>query len=265
VPPPPGARPTGLQAAIISFSVRYRGVVIALGCLLLALGLASLLGAKYDVFPEFAPPVVSIQTEAPGLTPEQVEMLVTTPIETQVNGLPGIRRLASTSIQGLSLINITFDAATDIYRDRQVVAERLAVAARQLPQGVSAPAMTPLLSATGMVLVFGLTSSSRSLMELKSLAQWTLRPRLLSVAGVASVAVFGRDTRSLQIQVRPRQLARYGLSMSDVLAAARQATAVRGAGFIDTATQRIVLQSEGQAVTASRLARTSSLHMERRG
>lgn len=256
MPSPPGARPTGLQAAIITFSVRYRGVVIALGCLLLALGLASLLGAKYDVFPEFAPPVVSIQTEAPGLTPEQVEMLVTTPIETQVNGLPGIRRLASTSIQGLSLINVTFDAATDIYRDRQVVAERLAVAAQQLPQGVSAPAMTPLISATGMVLVFGLTSSSRSLMELKSVAEWTLRPRLLTVPGVASVAVFGRDTRSLQIQVRPRQLARYGLSMSDVLAAARQATAVRGAGFIDTATQRIVLQSEGQAVTASQLART---------
>ncbi len=256
MPPPPGARPTGLQAAIISFSVRYRGVVIALGCLLLALGLASLLGAKYDVFPEFAPPLVSIQTEAPGLTPEQVEMLVTTPIETQVNGLPGIRRLASTSIQGLSLINVTFDAATDIYRDRQVVAERLAVAAQRLPQGVSAPAMTPLISATGMVLVFGLTSSSRSLMELKSLAEWTLRPRLLTVPGVASVAVFGRDTRSLQIQVRPRQLARYGLGMSDVLAAARQATAVRGAGFIDTATQRIVLQSEGQAVTAARLART---------
>jgi CzcA family heavy metal efflux pump len=256
VPPPPGARPTGLQAAIISFSVRYRGVVIALGALLLALGLASLLGAKYDVFPEFAPPVVSVQTEAPGLTPEQVEMLVTTPIETQVNGLPGIRRLASTSIQGLSLINITFDPATDIYRDRQVVAERLAVAAQQLPQGVSAPAMTPLISATGMVLVFGLTSSSRSLMELKSLAEWTLRPRLLTVPGVASVAVFGRDTPSLQIQVRPRQLARYGLSMSDVLAAARQATAVRGAGFIDTATQRIVLQSEGQAATPSRLART---------
>lgn len=256
MPPPPGAQPTGLQAAIIAFSVRYRGAVIALGCLLLALGLASLLGAKYDVFPEFAPPVVSIQTEAPGLTPEQVEMLVTTPIETEVNGLPGIRRLTSTSIQGLSLIDLTFDAATDVYRDRQVVAERLAVAAQQLPQGVSAPAMTPLISATGMVLVFGLTSSTRSLMELKTAAEWTLRPRLLAVPGVASVAVFGRDTRSLQIQVRPRQLARYGLGMNDVLAAARKATAVRGAGFIDTATQRIVFQSEGQSVTAAQLART---------
>jgi CzcA family heavy metal efflux pump len=256
VPPPPGARPAGLQAAIIAFSVRYRGAVISLGCLLLVYGIASLLGAKYDVFPEFAPPVVSIQTEAPGLTPEQVEMLVTTPIETQVNGLPGIQRLTSTSIQGLSLIDISFDPATDVYRDRQVVAERLAVAAQQLPQGVGAPAMEPLISATGMVLVFGLTSTTRSLSALKALAEWTLRPRLLAVPGVASVPVYGRDTRSVQVQVRPQQLARYGLGMNDVLAAARKATAIRGAGFIDTATQRIVFQSEGQSLTAAQLART---------
>jgi CzcA family heavy metal efflux pump len=181
---------------------------------------------------------------------------VTTPIETQVNGVPGIQRLTSTSIQGLSLIDISFDPATDIYRDRQVVAERLAVAAQQLPQGVGAPAMEPLISATGMVLVFGLTSSTRSLMDLKTVAEWTLGPRLLAVPGVASVPVYGRDTRSLQIEVRPRQLARYALGMNDVLAAARKATAVRGAGFIDTATQRIVFQSEGQSVTASQLART---------
>jgi CzcA family heavy metal efflux pump len=236
--------------------VRYRGAVIALGCLLLAYGIASLLGAKYDAFPEFAPPTVSIQAEATGLTAEQVEMLVTTPIETQVNGVPGIQRLTSASIQGLSLIDIYFDPSSDIYRDRQVVAERLAIAAQQLPQGVSAPAMTPLTTSTGMVLVFGLTSKTRSLMDLKTVAEWALRPRLLAVPGVASVSIFGRDTRSLQIQVRPQQLARYGLGINDVLAAARKATAVRGAGFIDTATQRIVFQSEGQSVTASQLAST---------
>ena len=249
-------RARGLQAAIIAFSVRYRGVVIALGCVLLAWEVVSLPGVKYDVFPDFAPPQISIQTEAPGLTPEQVEMLVTTPIETQVNGVPGVQRLTSSSIQGLSEVNIFFDPATDIYRDRQVVAEQIAVAAQQLPQGVGAPAMTPLTSATGTVLVVGLTSPTRSLMELETVAQWTLRPRLLAVAGVAGVSVFGRDTRSLQIQVRPQQLARYGLGMNDVLAAARKATAVRGAGFIDTATQRIVLQSEGQSVTAPQLADT---------
>lgn len=253
---PPGARAAGLQGAIIAFSIRYRGVVIALGALLLAYGIVSLLGAEYDVFPEFAPPTVSIQTEAPGLTPEQVEMLVTTPIETQVNGVPGIQRLTSTSIQGLSLINVYFDPETDIYRDRQVVAERLAVAAQQLPQGVKAPAMTPLTTSTGLVLVFGLTSKTHTLMELKSIAEWTLQPRLLAVPGVASVSIFGRDTRSLQIQVRPAQLARYGLGMNDVLAAAQKATAVRGAGFIDTANQRIVFRTEGQSLTPSELAQT---------
>ncbi|MDE2450379.1 MAG: efflux RND transporter permease subunit [Gammaproteobacteria bacterium] len=256
MPPPPGAQPTGLQAAIIAFCVRHRAAVIALGCLLLAFGLASLLGAKYDVFPEFAPPTISIQTEAAGLTPEQVEMLVTTPIETQVNGVPGIQRLTSSSLQGISVVNISFDPASDIYRDRQVVAERLAVAAQQLPQGVGAPNMTPLTSTTGTVLVVGLTSKTRSLMDLKAVAQWTLRPRLLAVPGVSDVSIFGRDTPSIQIQVRPQQLARYGLGMNDVLAAARKATAVRGAGFIDTGTQRIVFQSEGQSVTAAQLAST---------
>lgn len=248
--------PSGLQAAIIAFSIRFRGVVIALAVLLLGFGVYTLIGAKYDVFPEFAPPQVSIRTEAPGLTPEQVEMLVTTPIETQINGVPGILKLVSTSIQGLSLISVAFDAASNIYLDRQVVAERLAVAAQQLPQGVKAPTITPLTSSTGTALVAGLTSDTRSLMALKTVAQWTLRPRLLAVPGVASVAVFGRDTRSLQIQVRPDQLVRYHLGMNEVLAAAQKATGVRGVGFIDTANQRIVLQSEGQSLTPSQIART---------
>ncbi|TBR71310.1 MAG: efflux RND transporter permease subunit, partial [Nevskiaceae bacterium] len=251
-----GPRPSGLQAAIIAFSIRFRGVVIALGCLLLGYGVFSLLGAKYDVFPEFAPPQVSIQTEAAGLTPEQVEMLVTTPIETQINGVPGIQKLISTSIQGLSIVNVFFDPASNIYLDRQVVAERLAVAAQQLPQGVKAPAMTPLTSSTGIVLVAGLTSGTRTLMDLKTAAEWTLRPRLLAVPGVANVSVFGSDTRSLQIQVRPDHLARYQLGMNDVLAAAQKATGVRGAGFIDTANQRIVFQTEGQSLTPDQLART---------
>ncbi len=256
MPPSGGAFPSGLQAAVIAFSIRFRGVVITLACLLLGYGVFSLFGAKYDVFPEFAPPQVSIQTEAPGLTPEQVEMLVTTPIETQINGVPGIQKLISTSIQGLSVVNVFFDSASNIYLDRQVVAERLAVAAQQLPQGVKAPAMTPLISSTGRVVVAGLTSATHSLMELKTVAEWSIRPRLLAVPGVGNISVFGSDTRSLQIQVRPDQLARYRLGMNDVLAAAQKATGVRGAGFIDTANQRIVFQSEGQSLTPHQLART---------
>jgi CzcA family heavy metal efflux pump len=251
-----GARPTGLQAAIIGFSIRFHGVVIALGCLLLGYGAFSLLNAKYDVFPEFAPPQVSIQTEAPGLTPEQVEMLVTTPIETEINGVPGIQKLASTSIQGLSVVTVFFSNKSNIYLDRQVVAERLAVAAQELPQGVRAPAMTPLISSTGLILVAGMTSKTRSLMDLKTVAERTIRPRLLAVPGVANISVFGRDSRSLQIQIRPDRLIQYHLGMNEVLAAARKATGVRGAGFIDTANQRIVFQSEGQSPTPAQLAQT---------
>ena len=116
--------------------------------------------------------------------------------------------------------------------------------------------MTPLTSSTGLILVAGLTSKTRSLMDLKTLAEWTIRPRLLAVPGVANISVFGRDSRSLQIQVRPDRLIRYRLGMNEILAPAQKATGVRGAGFIDTANQRVVLQSEGQSLTPEQLART---------
>jgi Cu/Ag efflux pump CusA len=247
---------SGPQAAIIRFALRFRGVVIALACVLLAYGVYALARAKYDVFPEFAPPQVGIQTEAAGLTPEQVEVLVTRPIENAINGVPGVQTLRSTSIQGVSVITVFFDPASDIYRNRQVVAERLAVAAQQLPQGVQAPSMTPLTSSTSTVLVAGLTSETRSLMDLRTIADWTVRPRLLAVPGVANVTVFGGDTRSIQIQVHPDQLIRYNVTLNDVLTVARRATGIRGAGFIDTKNQRIVFQTEGQSLTTNDIART---------
>src|SRR5260370_31618466 len=166
---------SGLQAAIIRFAIRFRGIVIALACILLAYGIYALGRAKYDVFPEFATPQVGIQTEAAGLTPEQVEILVTRPIENAINGVPGVRTLRSTSIQGLSVVTVFFDPSSDIYRDRQVVAERLAVAAQQLPQGVQPPAMTPLTSSTSVVLVAGLSSQTRSLMDLRTISARSVR------------------------------------------------------------------------------------------
>jgi len=247
---------SGPQAAFIGFAIRFRGIILALSCVLLAYGLYSLSRAKYDVFPEFAPPQVGIQTEAVGLTPEQVEILVTRPIETAINGIPGVQTLRSTSIQGLSVVTVFFDPSSDIYRDRQVVAERLAVAGQQLPAGVQPPAITPLTSSTSTVLVAGLTSDTRTLMQLCTIADWTVRLRLLAVPGVANVSVFGGDVRSIQIQVHPDQLIRYDLSLNDVLTAARKATGVRGAGFIDTKNQRVVFQTEGQSLTPAAIART---------
>lgn len=245
---------SGPQAAIIGLAIRFRGIVIALALVLLAYGLYALGHAPYDVFPEFAPPQVAIQTEAPGLTPEQVEALVTRPVETAVNGVNGVTALRSSSIQGLSVVIAFFDPASDIYRDRQIVAEQLAVAAQRLPATVLPPAMTPLTSSTGIVLVAGLTSATRSLMDVRTAADWTVR--LLAVPGVADVAVFGGDVRSIQIQLHPDRLIQYGLSLDDVLAAARRATGVRGAGFLDTPNQRILFQTKSQSADASDIART---------
>ena len=240
--------------AIVRFSLRFRGIVIAATTLFVVYGAYRLTQSKYDVFPEFAPPTVSIQTEAPGLAPEQVELLVTQPIENAINGIPGIEALRSGSIQGLSVITVAFQPGTDIYRDRQLVAERTGSVSTQLPQGVAAPVITPLTSSTSVIDVIGLTSSSRSLMDIRTIADWSVRQRLLAVPGVAKVAVFGGEVRQLQIQLSPAKLVRYGLSIGDVLDAARQATGIRGAGFIDTPNQRLVISTEGQSVTADQLA-----------
>lgn len=255
-----GSGRSGPQAALVAFAVRFRGIVLALSIALLGYGLFAIGEAKYGVFPEFAPPQVTIQTEAPGLSPEHVEILVTQPIETSINGLAGVESLRSSSIQGLSVVTVVFQPRSDIYRARQLVTERLAVVAARLPQGVQPPSMTPLTPLAGTVLVIGLTSDQRSLMDLRTIADWTVARRLLAVQGVAQVSTYGKDVRSLQVQVRPDDLIRFRVGLNDVLAAARKATGVRGAGFIDTANQRITLQTQGQSLTPEQLARTVLLH-----
>ena len=238
---------------LLELSIRLRGVVIALACVVVGYGLYVAAHAKLDVFPEFAPPQVVIQTEAPGLSPEEVEALVTRPVENAVNGAGDLASIRSQSIQGLSVVTTVFRDGTDIFRARQMVSERLVEAAGQIPQGVGAPTMAPLTSATSVILVLGLTSEQRSPMELRTFADWTLRPRLLGVPGVAKAAIFGGEVRQLQVQVRPERLLAYDLALDDVRAATRRSTGVRGAGFVDTNTQRIVLRTEGQSLTPEEL------------
>src|SRR5260370_33504853 len=173
--------------AIVRFSIRFRGIVIALACALLGYGIFSLFGASYDAFPDLAPPQVSVQTEAPGLSPEQVEVLVTQPIENSINGATGIGSLRSKSIQGLSDITVVFRAGTDIYRDRQLVAERLSAMAKQLPTGVQPPLMTPLTSSTAWGMGVDFTSDKQSLMDVRPVADWTIKPHILAVSRVAGV------------------------------------------------------------------------------
>ena len=239
--------------AIVAFSLRFRGIVIALACLAFGYGVYSAINAKLGVFPEFAPPQTMIQTEAPGLATEQVEALITQPIENVLLGLNDVAVIRSQSIQGLSAITVFFREGTDIYRDRQLVSERLLEVASQMPAGVSAPVMVPLTPATAWFLTVGLTSKKLQPMDVWSFAYWTMRPRLLAVPGVAKVEIYGGGVRQLQIQVQPRRLLAYGLSISQVIAAARRSTGVEGAGFVENANQRIVIRTEGQSITPGQL------------
>jgi CzcA family heavy metal efflux pump len=235
--------------ALVQFSLRFRGVVVALACITLGYGIYVAYHARLDVFPDFVQPQVMVQTEAPGLSPEQVELLVTRPVEAAINGLVGLESMRSESIQGLSIITVVFEEGTDIFIERQMLGEKLGQIAGQMPLGVKAPRMTPLTSATMDLLKIGLVSDKLSPMALRTFADWTLKQRLLAVPGVAKCSAFGGEVRQLQIQVQPDRLMAYDLSLSDVLNAARLSTGVLGAGYIESENQRVIIQTEGQALT----------------
>jgi CzcA family heavy metal efflux pump len=241
--------------ALVAWSLRYRFIVVVLAAILLVVGIWAAAHARLDVFPEFAPPFVVIQTEAPGLAPSDVEQLVTLPIEYAINGVPRLTVLRSQSIQGLSVVAAFFQDGTDIYRARQQVSERLGELAGVLPQEAKAPRLAPLTSSTGRLLAVGFTSRTRTPMELRDRAQWLVRPRLL-MPGVAQVTIFGGEVRQFQVQVDADALAARHLTMTDVLDAARQATGLRGAGFLENDRQRINVRSEGQVKSAVELGET---------
>src|SRR5579871_958253 len=250
-----------MLTAIVRWSLRHRGVVVALACLLLAYGVYTLNQAKYDVFPEFSPPEVVIPTETPGLAPEQVELLVTQPIENAVNGVPGVQSVRSASIQGLSVVTVLFNSDTNVYLDRQVVAERLSTLSGSLPAGIR-PSIAPLTTSTSTVMVVGLTSGTQSLMQVRTVADWTMKLRLLAVPGVSKIAIFGGYEKQYQIQINPRELIQHDIGLDQVLTAAEQATGIRGAGFISTGNQRLILQAEGQATATDDLAGTVVLQRQ---
>ena len=242
-------------AFIVRQSIRYPGVVVALALTVILYGLYVLGRANLDVFPEFSPSQVVIQTEAPGLSAELVERQVTQPIENAVAGTSGVEAVRSQSIPGLSVVTVVFRDGSDVFRNRQVVGERLTMLANRLPRDVAQPSMTPLTSSASTVLGVGLTSKSRSLMEVRSLVDWTVRPHLMAVEGVADVNVFGGEVRQWQVQVEPEKLMRYGLALEDVVQAARRATGVVSAGFLKTPNQHIFVNAEGQPASADELAR----------
>jgi CzcA family heavy metal efflux pump len=250
-----------MMRALVALCVRYCGAVTTLTLVALVLGSWHALRSPLDVFPEFVPSQVDIQTEAPGFAPQQVEELVTKQVENAVNGAAGLATLRSESIPGLSVVTITFADGIDVHVARQGISERLSELGSTLPAGVGTPKLSPLVSSTMDLLKIGLVSDKADAYTLRDNADWVIKPRLLAVPGVAHVIVFGGDIRQIQILPDTRKLAAFNITLSEVADAARAALSLRGAGFIDIAAQRVLIQSPtpepdikaiGQAVVTER-------------
>src|ERR1700737_3388859 len=185
-----------MLAAVVRASLRNPRIVTALACLIAALGFAALVAARFDVFPDFAPPHVRVQTEAPGLDATQVEALVTRPLEGLLAGTENVKTVRSTSSQGLSAIQVVFNRGGDPYRQRQVVKERLAEFPSLLPEGVRAPLLSPLSSSMEYLVHFGYTSDRLSPLELRDVVQWIVNPKILAGPGGAQAQIFGGAVRA---------------------------------------------------------------------
>ncbi len=206
---------------IISFSLHNRPVILFFSVLLIIVGMWTASKMEVDVFPDLNAPTVVVMTEAQGMASEEVERLVTFPIETAVNGATDVRRVRSSSTTGFSVVWVEFEWGTDIYRDRQIVSEKLATIGDALPSGVGQPTLGPQSSILGEVMFIGLTADSTSLGDLRTLADWTIRPQLLSTGGVAQVTVMGGDLMEYQIRLHPERMRHYGVTLTQVMDATR--------------------------------------------
>ena len=217
---------------IIRFSLDNRLTVLIVTALAFIGGLLALMRMEIDIFPDLNAPTVVVMTEAPGLAPEEVEKVVSYPIETAVNGSTGVRRVRSTSTTGFSVVWVEFDWGTDIYTARQIVSERLDAAAESLPEGVDKPVMGPQSSILGEIMIIGLRSDSTSLLELRRLAETAIRPRLLALGGVSQVSVIGGDAPEYQIKINPDKMRLFGVSLDEVLAATDGFNSNAGGGVL---------------------------------
>ena len=239
---------------LVDLCVRFAGTIATLTLVALALGIWATQSAPLDVFPEFVPSTVDIQTEAPGFTAQQVEQLVTKPIENAVNGSPGLATIRSESIPGLSVITVQFADKIDLYNARQGIAEHLSELGSALPLGVDTPRLSPLTSSTMDLLKIGLVSDKLTPFELRDQADWVMKPALLAVPGVAHVLVFGGAVREIHIEPDLKRMTSYGFTLTELADAARAALALKGAGFVDLAHQRILIQTPVAAPDPSAIA-----------
>lgn len=240
---------------IVSWSVQYRAATAFLALLALIVGVWAGRQLPLDVFPEFVPVQVEIQTEAPGFSPEQVEQLVTRPIEAAVNGAPDLAAMRSESVPGLSIVTLSFSDNAEAHIARQGIAERVNALGTSLPAGAGTPALSPLASSTRDLLKIGLVSDKADAYELRDRADWVLKPLLLAVPGVARVTAYGGAVRQIQIQPDMAKLAAFNFSLTELADAARGALALRGAGFIDLKSQRVLIQTPTPAPDLSLIGR----------
>src|SRR5499433_781456 len=237
---------------IIQWSIKNRLIVIIGAAVLLVYGGIVATRAPVDVFPDLTAPTVTILTESHGMAPEEVESLVSLPIEASMNGTAGVFRVRSNSAAGISIVFVEFNLGTDIYRARQLVTEKLAQV--RLPAGIRPPVLGPIASTMGEIMLISMNAKTTSAMDLRSMADWVVRPRLLGVPGVAQVMIIGGQTKQFQVLVDPAKLRDYGLTLAQVTNAVAGANVNASGGFLERPTEEYMIRARGRINSLEDLA-----------
>lgn len=239
--------------SLVKWSIAQRWLIVIASILISLWGLWVVTHMPLDVFPSFAPPQVEIQTEAPGLAPEEVESLVTRPIESAINGTPGVETVRSSSAVGISVVKVIFSWDTEIYRARQLITERLQQTQNQFPQGVESPQISPVNSPLGAIVKYAFTTDTTSLMEVRRIVDWQVKNRLLAVPGVTQIVIFGGDERQYQVLIDPNRLKQFNVSVTEVQEAAEKANINAPGGFLITSDQELLIRGIGRLESIEQL------------
>jgi len=243
---------------IISFSLHNRILIVVASILLIVFGSYIATRMEVDVFPDLTAPTVVVLTEAHGMAPEEVEKLVTFPIETSVNGATNVRRVRSSSSAGISIVWIEFEWNTDIFKARQIVNEKIIAVSEKLPQAVGNPTMAPQSSIMGEIMLISLTADSTSQMDLRTISDWTIRPRLLATGGVAQVVVIGGEYKQYQILASPQKMNYYDVSLSELLKASEEANGNSSGGFISEYNNEYIVKGIGRTSDVNELGKSAT-------